>query len=71
MELFATNIYIINMDWPGRNDGEWKNFGEYIEGNEFSDGRWRFVIFDLDYTMGATQNILGESSPSVNNLKVL
>ena len=69
MELFATNIYILNMDWPGRNDGEWKNFLEYIEGNEFSDGRWRFVIFDLDYTMGATQNILGESSPSVNNFK--
>lgn len=69
MELFAANIYILNMDWPARNDGEWSNFGEYIEGNEYSDGRWRFIIFDLDYTMGDTDKVLGEATPSVNNFK--
>jgi len=52
VELYGTNMYIGNGDWPGKNDGEWKNFGEKIEGNEFSDGKWRFIIYDLDYSMG-------------------
>jgi hypothetical protein len=53
VELMATGIYIAHLDWPGNNDGEWKYFGEPIEGNKYSDGRWRFIIYDLDYTMGA------------------
>ena len=53
VELMATGIYITHLDWPGNNDGEWKYFGEPIEGNKYSDGRWRFIIYDLDYTMGA------------------
>jgi len=52
IELYATGIYIANGDWPGKNDGEWRNIGEKIEGNKFSDGKWRFIIYDLDYSMG-------------------
>ena len=69
LELFATNLYISNLDWPARNDGEWKNFGEIQEGNEYSDGRWRFIIFDLDYTMGAEYFEVG--GPDVDNFKNL
>ena len=69
LELFATNIYILNLDWPARNDGEWKNFGEFQEGNEYSEGKWRFIIFDLDYSMGA--EFSGVGSPSVDNFKNL
>ena len=69
LELFATNIYILNLDWPARNDGEWKNFGEFQEGNEYSEGKWRFIIFDLDYSMGA--EFSGVGSPTVDNFKNL
>jgi len=53
IELFATGIYIGNNDWPGKNDGMWKNIGEKLEGNEYSDGKWRFLIYDLDYSMNS------------------
>ena len=53
IELFATGIYIGNNDWPGKNDGMWRNIGEKLEGNEYSDGKWRFFIYDLDYSMNS------------------
>ena len=65
IELFATGIYISNLDWPMKNDGEWKYFGDPIEGNKFSDGKWRFIIFDLDYSMGA--DFFWPGSPDMNN----
>ena len=51
IELYASEIYISNLDWPGKNDGEWRNIGDQIKGNEYSDGKWRFIIIDLDYSM--------------------
>ena len=60
-ELFANGIYIGNSDWPGNNDGEWKYFGDPLEGNIYADGKWRFYIYDdLDYSM---------SSPNSNTFK--
>ena len=53
IEFFATGMYISIGDWPRQNEGEWRNIGEKIEGNKFSDGKWRFMIYDLDYTMGS------------------
>ena len=55
-ELFANGIYIANTDWPGNNDGEWKYFGKPVEGNKYSDGKWRFYLYDLDYSMGNANN---------------
>ena len=51
IELYANEIYIINDDLTWKNDGERRNIGEEIEGNVFSDGKWRFIIIDLDYSM--------------------
>ena len=53
IEFFATGIYISIGDWPGQNEGEWRNMGNIIEDNKYSDGKWRFMIYDLDYTMGS------------------
>ena len=39
IELYASEIYISNNDWPGKNDAEFRNIGEKIEGNEYSDGK--------------------------------
>ena len=51
IEFFATGLYIEDTDWPGNNDGVWRNFGGKIEGNKFGDGKWRFIIFDFDLSM--------------------
>jgi hypothetical protein len=51
IELYSSEIYISNNDWPGKNDGEWRNTGKEIEGNEYSDGKWRFIMIDIDYSM--------------------
>ena len=51
---YATGIYFAVQDWPNNNYGLWKYNGEKIEGNEYSDGRWRFINFDYDFTMGKT-----------------
>ena len=37
-----------------------ENLGKKIDGNKISDGKWRFMIFDLDYTMGNKFNGVGE-----------
>ena len=52
IEMFATGIYISIGDWPRQNSGEWRYIGDPISGNKYSDGKWRYMIFDLDYTMG-------------------
>ena len=54
IEHYAANIYLATYDWPNHNFGLWKNNGNKIEGNLFSDGKWRFMTYDLDYTMGKT-----------------
>ena len=53
IEHYATGIYLGTTDWPGQNAGLWRNYGSKIEGNKFGDGKWRFMTFDMDFTMGA------------------
>ena len=67
IEFFATGMYISIGDWPRQNDGAWRNMGEKIEGNKFSDGKWRFMIYDLDYTMGS--KFAGVGSYDSDNFK--
>lgn len=54
LDYFAFNIYINNWDWPQNNfrcyrycpaDGEASGSGIY-------DGKWRFLLHDMDYSMG-------------------
>lgn len=45
---YAIQIIINNVDWPHNNYGMWRYSGDYIEGNEYSDGRYRFYLFDVD-----------------------
>lgn len=55
LQYVAIEYYVDNLDWPDNNvkiyryvpaEGE-----EYQEGTVF-DGRWRYLLFDLDYGMG-------------------
>lgn len=54
LDYFAFNIYINNRDWPQNNfrcyryavpEGETAGEGVY-------DGKWRFLLHDMDYSMG-------------------
>ncbi len=54
LDYFAFNIYINNRDWPQNNlrcyryvpmEGEVPGEGVY-------DGKWRFLVHDMDYSMG-------------------
>ena len=54
IEHYAAGLYLGTYDWPNYNYGVWKNTGDPIEGNPYSDGKWRFISFDYDYTMGST-----------------
>ena len=65
IEHYAFGIYIATGDWPQRNQGLWKNNGPKIEGNEYSDGRWRLITYDLDYTMGVQYS--GVCQPDSNH----
>ena len=69
VELFATGIYISNLDWPGNNDGEWKYIGEPIKGNKYSDGKWRFFMYDVDYSMGA--DFFTPGTPESNDFEII
>lgn len=63
IESYSAGIYFAIMDWPNNNYGIWTYTGEKIDGNPYSDGKWRFMTYDYDFTMGHTQ---GGGFPRVN-----
>ena len=46
MDYFASEIWLNNNDWPLTNWAMWRTKKD--EGSEYGDGRWRFVLYDLD-----------------------
>jgi hypothetical protein len=59
IEHYASNIYVGTFDWPNHNYGMWKYNGSKIDGNIYSDGKWRFMSYDLDHTLGETYETFG------------
>ena len=59
IEHYVTGIFLVIYDWPSHNYGLWKYKGTSINDNIFSDGKWRFITYDLDYTMGRTYGSFG------------
>ncbi len=58
---YAINTYLNNNDWPYNNHKAYRYYAaegeEYQPGTVF-DGRWRFIIHDIDNVRGATGNLL-------------
>lgn len=54
IDHYAVGLYLGTWDWPNYNYLMWKNKGDVIDGNVYSDGKWRFGSFDFDYTAGLT-----------------
>ncbi len=59
IEHYAAGLFLGTYDWPNRNYGVWKSTGEKDPDNKYTDGRWRFITYDLDYTMGQTYENFG------------
>lgn len=55
MKYCAVNLYVCNTDWPHNNLRLWRYTGEPVEGNAYSDGRWRFTARDMDFSFGRYQ----------------
>ncbi len=56
LEYTAAQIYLANFDWPGNNNKNWMP--------RKADGRWRWLMYDLDFTLGFN----GNSNFSFNTL---
>lgn len=48
MDYFAAEVWINNKwDWPGKNWSMWKTTATSGEG--YADGRWRFMLYDMEF----------------------
>lgn len=51
IDYYATEIYIANMDWPWGNDAKWRTRNK--ANSEYSDGKWRWILFDVNLSMSS------------------
>lgn len=51
---FAVQVYISNVDWPTNNIDYWRKRspGYDVTAPEGHDGRWRWILYDLDLSFG-------------------
>ncbi len=64
-DFYATHIYIANYDWnPEKNYQLWR-VRTPDASNKYADGKWRYLLFDTEYSMG----LYGHTSTSTNSLR--
>lgn len=68
IEYNILQIYCDNRDWPGNNVLIWRKRTKHYEPDAPNghDGRWRWVLYDLDYGFGLYQ---GEEAAKNNSLE--
>lgn len=59
IDCYAVGLYLGTWDWPNHNYLMWRSNGQPIEGNPYSDGKWRCGSFDFDYAAGLTYASFG------------
>lgn len=63
-DYFLSEVWINNKwDWPGKNWSMWKS-AEIDDSNEFADGRWRFLFYDMEFG-----GVSGEQDAYTNTVK--
>ncbi len=62
IDYYSTQIYVGNWDWPGNNLKMWKYTGFLDE--SILDGRFRYILFDVDFGFGLYTNINNTSFDS-------
>lgn len=53
---YAFEMFINNTDWPGNNVKMWRYTGKQDETNEYTDGKARFLLYDVDQSFGYTED---------------
>lgn len=66
-DYFATEIYLSNEDWSGKNWSVWRSREAEAANPDHSDCRWRFMLYDTE--MGA--NLWGNAGESPTNNKLV
>lgn len=51
IDYYCCEMYLKNSDWPDKHFCVWRTTKVDSE-NQYADGRWRFIVFDLDATAG-------------------
>lgn len=66
MDYFAVECWINNKwDWPGKNWSMWRTVGAAEDdSNVYNDGRWRFMIYDVEFG-----GVSGRGDASTNTIK--
>lgn len=66
---YALEIYVDNRDWPESNVRLWRYAGQDAQGIPELDGRWRYVLFDLDAAaMSPWHGMQPPSHPSLSRV---
>ncbi|MBM7613514.1 CotH kinase family protein [Alkaliphilus hydrothermalis] len=67
IEYCVLQIYCDNRDWPGNNVKVWRKRTDAYEEDSVQghDGRWRWMVFDLDYGFGLYQGVDAASNNSI------
>lgn len=68
IEYNILQMYSANIDWPGNNVKVWRKRTEKYESTDQygNDGRWRWVIFDMDYGFGMFSNGMGYKTDMIS-----
>ncbi len=66
IDYISAEIYYNNTDWGGNNMAMWKAM-KVDEANPYADGRWRFILFDTEYSV----NLYNTTPPSANTFSQL
>jgi hypothetical protein len=69
MLYYAYQTYMGNHDWPNNNLKRWRYTGPWEEGMAPElDGRWRYIIFDLDWTLGLYEDPPNPNKPTFREM---
>ncbi len=52
IDYHIAQLYIGNTDWPNNNVRMWRTRNVYNPDGGYSDGRWRYVFYDSDLSLG-------------------
>lgn len=56
LDYFATELYIGNQDWVWGNWACWRTRTVNPDGGPYHDGKWRFMLFDTEFSMDLYSN---------------
>ncbi|CAH9017935.1 CotH kinase family protein [Candidatus Nitrosacidococcus sp. I8] len=71
IDYYIAEIYLANRDWLDNNYAFWKYSGKNRENNPIADGRYRWLIYDLDATFRESNTNSLEKTTDINDRQYL